>query len=55
MLLNALGCGDHLLAGESGLMAAWRGNKLETFALEEAVKVLRPLDLTLLHLSDVMD
>lgn len=46
---------DHLLDGDSGLMAAWRGNRLETFPLEAAVKTLRPLDLTLLHLSDVMD
>lgn len=46
---------DHLLDGESGLMAAWRGNMLETFPLVEAVKILKPLDLTLLQLSDAMD
>jgi 6-phosphofructokinase 1 len=46
---------DHLLAGESGLMAAWRGDALEIFPLADAVKMLKPLDLTLLQLSDVMD
>jgi 6-phosphofructokinase 1 len=46
---------DHLLAGESGMMAAWRGHTLEIFPIADAVKTLRPLDLTLLELSDVMD
>jgi 6-phosphofructokinase 1 len=46
---------DHLMEGESGMMAAMRGNMMESFPLEEAVKTLRPLDLRLLALSDVMD
>lgn len=46
---------DHLLEGESGMMAAMRGNVIESFPLEEAVKTLKPLDLRLLALSDVMD
>ncbi len=46
---------DHLLEGESGMMAAMRGNVMESFSLEEAVKTLKPLDLRLLALSDVMD
>jgi len=46
---------DHLLEGESGMMAALRGNVIESFPLESAVKTLRPLDLRLLALSDVMD
>ncbi len=46
---------DHLIEGESGLMVALRGNKLESYSLEEAVAKLRPLDLRLLELSDVMD
>lgn len=46
---------DRLLAGESGAMVALRGNKLESYPLAEAVAELRPLDLKLLQLSDVMD
>ncbi len=46
---------DHLIAGESGQMAAMRGNVLESFPLAEAVKALKPLNLTLLGLSEVMD
>jgi 6-phosphofructokinase 1 len=44
-----------LIAGESGQMAAMRGNLLESFPLEEAVKTLKPLNLALLTLSEVMD
>jgi 6-phosphofructokinase 1 len=46
---------DHLLEGESGMMAAMRSSKIESFPLDEAVKTLKPLDLRLLNLSDVMD
>ncbi|MBN1874477.1 MAG: 6-phosphofructokinase [Anaerolineae bacterium] len=46
---------NQLLDGESGMMTALRGSKLELFPLSEAVKELRPLDLGLLTLSDVMD
>jgi 6-phosphofructokinase 1 len=46
---------DRLLDGESGSMVALRGNKLESYPLSDAVSQLRPLDLTLLQLSDVMD
>lgn len=46
---------DHLIDGESGMMAAMRGNVLESFPLSEAVKTLKPLNLTLLGLSEVMD
>ena len=37
------------------MMAAMRGSVMESFPLEEAVKTLKPLDLRLLNLSDVMD
>jgi 6-phosphofructokinase 1 len=46
---------DSLAEGESGKIVAFRGGKLELFPLEQAVKQLRPLDLSLLKLSDVMD
>ncbi len=46
---------DRLLAGETGKMVALRGSKLESYPLEDAVAQLRPLDLRLLELSDVMD
>lgn len=46
---------EHLINGESGMMAAMRGNVLESFPLAEAVQTLKPLNLTLLGLSDVMD
>ncbi len=46
---------DHILAGESGHMVALRGAKLESYPLAEAVAKLRPLDMRLLELSDVMD
>lgn len=46
---------ERLLNGESGAMVALRGNQLEPFPLADAVAQLRPLDLRLLELSDVMD
>lgn len=46
---------EHLLGGESGMMAAMRSSMIESFPLEEAVKTLKPLDLRLLGLSEVMD
>ncbi len=46
---------EHLINGESGMMAAMRGNVLESFLLADAVKTLKPLNLMLLGLSDVMD
>lgn len=46
---------DSILGGESGRMVALQGNKLESHPLEEAVAELRPLDMRLLELSDVMD
>lgn len=46
---------ERLLEGESGMMAAMRSSKIESFLLEEAVKTLKPLDLRLLSLSEVMD
>ena len=36
-------------------MVALKGNKLESYPLSDAVAALRPLDLRLLELSDVMD
>lgn len=44
-----------LIEGESGKMVALRNGKLVLFPLDEAVKQLRPLDLSLLKLSDTMD
>ncbi len=46
---------DALLDGESGTMVALRGTGLELYPLTDAVKQLKPLDLNLLKLSDVMD
>lgn len=46
---------DRLIEGESGYMVALRGNQLESYPLEDAVSELRPLDLRLLELSDIMD
>jgi 6-phosphofructokinase 1 len=46
---------DHLIDGESGQMVALRGSQLESFPLKDAISELRPLDLRLLELSDVMD
>ena len=46
---------EHLLGGESGMMAAMRSSVIDSFSLEEAVKELKPLDLRLLGLSEVMD
>lgn len=46
---------DHLIDGESGVMVALRGNKLESFPLADAVVELRPLDLKLLELVEAMD
>ncbi len=44
-----------LIAGDSGKMVALRGNELVSCSLADAVRQLRPLDLSLLQLSDVMD
>jgi 6-phosphofructokinase 1 len=44
-----------IIEGESGNMVALRGNQLESYPLAQAVAELRPLDLRLLELSDVMD
>jgi 6-phosphofructokinase 1 len=46
---------NHLIDGESGNMVALRGNKIESYPLEDAVRELRPLDLGLLELADIMD
>ncbi len=46
---------NSLLDGESGKMTTLRGDKVELFPMDEAVKRLRPLDMSLLQLSDVMD
>ena len=46
---------NHLIDGVSGKMVALRGNKLEAYPLEDAVKTLKPLDLGLLELADIMD
>jgi 6-phosphofructokinase 1 len=46
---------NRLLEGESGAMVALRGAKLASYPLEEAVAELRPLDLSLLELSETMD
>jgi hypothetical protein len=37
------------------MMAAMRSSVIKSFPLEEAVKTLKPLDLRLLGLSEVMD
>jgi len=46
---------DRILEGESGNLVALRGRTLESFPLAEAVAELRPLDLALLDLAEVMD
>lgn len=46
---------DRLISGESGQMAAMRGNVLESYPLADAVKTLKPLNMALLDLSEVMD
>jgi 6-phosphofructokinase 1 len=46
---------NQIIDGASGEMVALRGNKLEAYPLEDAVKELRPLDLGLLELADIMD
>ncbi|MBN2003345.1 MAG: 6-phosphofructokinase [Anaerolineae bacterium] len=46
---------NSLLDGESGKMTALHGAAVDLFPMEEAVKRLRPLDMSLLTLSDVMD
>jgi 6-phosphofructokinase 1 len=46
---------NQIIDGTSGKMVALRGNKLEAYPLEDAVKELRPLDLGLLELADIMD
>lgn len=43
-----------LLAGESGKLVALKGNTLELFPLDEAVKTQKPLDANLLRLVDTM-
>ena len=45
----------HLIDGFTGNMVGIQGGNLVLVPLEESVKVLRPLDLQLLELSDVMD
>ena len=44
-----------LLAGKSGEMVALRGSELELYPLADAVKQLKPLDMSLLQISEVMD
>ncbi len=46
---------NQIIDGVSGRMVALRGNKIEAYPLEDAVKELRPLDLGLLELADIMD
>ncbi|MBN1262544.1 MAG: 6-phosphofructokinase [Anaerolineae bacterium] len=46
---------EALLNGDSGVMIALRGGKLEYFPLVEAVKQLKPLDKVMLALAEVMD
>lgn len=46
---------EHLLSGEHGHMVVLRGSQLEAFPLADAVAKLRPLDMSLLELSRVMD
>jgi 6-phosphofructokinase 1 len=46
---------DQLIQGESGQMVALQGSQLKSYPLKDAVAELRPLDLRLLELSDVMD
>lgn len=46
---------NQIVDGTSGKIVALRGNKLEAYPLEDAVEELRPLDLGLLELADIMD
>jgi 6-phosphofructokinase 1 len=46
---------DRILEGETGAMVALRNSKLESYPLTKAISKLRPLDLSLLKLSEVMD
>ncbi len=46
---------NSLLDGESGKMTALCGNEVKLFPMDIAVKRLRPLDMSLLKLSNVMD
>ena len=46
---------NKLIEGESGKMVALQGAKLVSYPLEDAVAELRPLDLSLLELSETMD
>jgi 6-phosphofructokinase 1 len=46
---------NHLIDGYSGHMVGLNGNKLGLVTLEGSVKELRPLDLQLLELSNVME
>jgi len=46
---------SHLLQGESGAMVALQGNELTTVPIVDAVRRLRPLDMRLLELANVMD
>jgi 6-phosphofructokinase 1 len=46
---------NQLIDGHHGNMVGLKGRKLELIPLEEAIKVLRPLDLQLLKLSNVME
>ncbi|MDF1513432.1 MAG: 6-phosphofructokinase [Anaerolineae bacterium] len=46
---------DSLIRGDSGYMVGIQGNSLQLVTLEDGVKAIRPLDLQLLELSDVMD
>lgn len=45
----------HLLDGQAGFMVGLHGNTLGLVTLEESVKALRPLDLQLLKLSNIME
>ena len=46
---------NHLIDGFTGHMVGLKGNKLCLVTLEECVKELRPLDLQLLKLSNIME
>ena len=46
---------NHLIDGDTGHMVGLQGNKLGLVTLKESVKALRPLDLQLLKLSNVME
>ena len=46
---------NHLIDGYTGHMVGLKGNKLDLVTLEESVKALRPLDLQLLKLCNIME